>query len=401
MALHIGATPQQVAWFAPWSARLRTVGPLAAVRLGRVPFVELLSPTIVSKGILDVFRAFQRNYDYSRAFRFKDSIDAGTLMLNDAWEGILDACIENDVMLQICHLDRHVPVLGEIAALVGATMHAGVRLDSFSSSRSTAASPIHYDYDSTLVVQVSGRKSWRCYDNRKNASFEYSGYRVNEEDIGPLHLETTLTPGDALFIPAGTLHEAFTTDESSIHLVLSLDPIVSAAVVTSALRGAFHANNAETSASLSSMSDAEMLRRKAEFLFSEMRPEMLLDAYDHYRLWTLCRHARPSVELEPIGPERSACYALRPGAAFKLRKESGATYLDYAAHIPRVALADSWTFSPPSVQFPELLYPVLKTILCQEGRFALKDIDEFLSRESADIIVTSLIRIGLIERSRI
>ena len=96
---------------------------------------------------------------------------------------------------------------------------------------SQAVAP-HADDRDVLVWQCAGRKRWKVYkDPPVQLPFtrEQVGkselYSVPEEtlDAANLLLETTLLPGDVLYMPRGWVHEAATVEsEGSLHLTLAL-----------------------------------------------------------------------------------------------------------------------------------------------------------------------------------
>src|SRR5262249_6058704 len=141
-----------------------------------------------------------------------------SLVVSDDWDSILDACGANRVLLNICHLQSQVPSIGEMAALFGAALGAEIRIDAFCSVANTSATPVHYDYDPAVIMQIHGTKEWRGYDNLSAVRFHFGGQKIEPGAQGPEHLNTVLKTREALFIPGGTIHAAFTTSDASVHL---------------------------------------------------------------------------------------------------------------------------------------------------------------------------------------
>ena len=88
----------------------------------------------------------------------------------------------------------------------------------------------HHDVHDVFVLQVSGRKHWIVHppvveDPLGNQPF--NGFkaeiaeRVGEEAL----IDTTLEPGDALYLPRGTIHSAQALGETSIHLTVGVHPL--------------------------------------------------------------------------------------------------------------------------------------------------------------------------------
>lgn len=397
MALCTGATGAEQAWLRALAGRLRTGGPRQAVRLGPAPFVDLLPVQGLEAGILDVLRRYQHDRDHARGFRRGERVDLHDVRLDPGWDSVLQTCQAHDLLLQVCHLDRHLPAVGEAAVLVGAGLRAEVRVDSFCSAADTAASPIHYDYDSTLIVQVAGRKSWRCYDSRVEPAFDASGYRVSPSDVGAIHLDTVLAPGDALWVPAGTLHEAFTTDTTSIHLVFTVVPVLPAAAAACALRGALQRTEfGQPGSSIELATDAHRLARALLRAAESLQPPQLVEAFDHHLLWKLCRHRRLPPPGFEVNDERAAGFRLRRSAAFRLVAGPDSVAIEYPTFIENASSVQGWTFMPATLRLPASLHPLLNTLLVEQGGFQLAQLDEVLPRTSADRLVHALLQTGIL-----
>lgn len=83
----------------------------------------------------------------------------------------------------------------------------------------------HFDDVDVFVVQAEGRKRWRVYAPLPHAALP----RVSSHDfpntpeaIGEPLLDVTLQPGDLLYLPRGTIHQAEALPgQHSLHLTLS------------------------------------------------------------------------------------------------------------------------------------------------------------------------------------
>lgn len=83
----------------------------------------------------------------------------------------------------------------------------------------------HFDTHDVFVVQVEGSKVWRIYDSWEQLP---SGIEDNNpllpEVLGKPRREVHLRAGDLLYLPRGHVHEAQTTDASSIHFTIGVRP---------------------------------------------------------------------------------------------------------------------------------------------------------------------------------
>ena len=88
----------------------------------------------------------------------------------------------------------------------------------------------HYDVHDVFVLQVSGRKHWRIHapvvtDPLDNQNWEKSRAAVAAQAEGEPLIDCVLEPGDALYLPRGTIHAAEALGDTSIHLTVGIHPI--------------------------------------------------------------------------------------------------------------------------------------------------------------------------------
>lgn len=79
----------------------------------------------------------------------------------------------------------------------------------------------HFDNHEVFVVQVSGTKTWNLYDVPVQAPIKGmqlpDPLRDHYRSAAPAH-QLQLAPGDVLYVPRGVVHDAYTTDEPSVHV---------------------------------------------------------------------------------------------------------------------------------------------------------------------------------------
>ncbi|MBU2938377.1 cupin domain-containing protein [Lacinutrix sp. C3R15] len=81
----------------------------------------------------------------------------------------------------------------------------------------------HYDSHDVIVLQIHGSKEWEIYDNPVELPLKGPQNFTPEMDLTPtLKQNITLKEGELLYIPRGVMHNAKTTDTSSIHITLGL-----------------------------------------------------------------------------------------------------------------------------------------------------------------------------------
>jgi lysine-specific demethylase/histidyl-hydroxylase NO66 len=115
------------------------------------------------------------------------------------------------LVLQSLH--RHWPPLAELCrSLERATSHP-CQANAYLTPAGAAGLGRHHDEHEVLVLQLEGRKAW------------------DVDGLGPLEL----VPGDVLYLPAGTRHEARAQEGPSLHLTIGIVAVTTGAVVRRAL----------------------------------------------------------------------------------------------------------------------------------------------------------------------
>ena len=81
---------------------------------------------------------------------------------------------------------------------------------------------VHFDTHDVLVMQVSGAKSWRVWDDIPFPLPSRATPWANKQNPAGVPHALTLNPGDALYLPRGVMHEAAaqTGEAPSLHITL-------------------------------------------------------------------------------------------------------------------------------------------------------------------------------------
>lgn len=94
----------------------------------------------------------------------------------------------------------------------------------------------HFDTVDSLILQVEGRKRWRVHAPDTVLPLDDEKFDKKRHTPGALQLDVELGPGDFLYLPRGTFHEAAANgDLHSLHLALGIVPIRWNAVIERAL----------------------------------------------------------------------------------------------------------------------------------------------------------------------
>ena len=135
------------------------------------------------------------------------------------------------LVLQALH--RTWPPLVRFGAQLATEVGHPVQINAYITPPQNQGFAPHYDVHDVFVLQVSGRKKWTIHragrrrsplDNQpwEQASAPTIEARVGRSD--PL-IDTVLEPGDAVYLPRGTIHAAQALGETSIHLTIGVHPI--------------------------------------------------------------------------------------------------------------------------------------------------------------------------------
>ncbi|GHD22004.1 JmjC domain-containing protein [Streptomyces galbus] len=82
--------------------------------------------------------------------------------------------------------------------------------------------PLHRDDADVLVVQVAGSKTWHLHEGPRDADW-HAGRVTGQDGPRPAEiLQTTLRPGDVLYVPRGFAHLATGDQGLSAHLSLTI-----------------------------------------------------------------------------------------------------------------------------------------------------------------------------------
>jgi len=82
----------------------------------------------------------------------------------------------------------------------------------------------HYDTHDVYVLQIHGKKHWNIYDSPEETPLLNSHQPIFKREQLKNPREITLNAGDLMYMPRGLPHEAYTTDESSLHITIGVYP---------------------------------------------------------------------------------------------------------------------------------------------------------------------------------
>jgi hypothetical protein len=155
-----------------------------------------------------------------------------------AGAGIADQAADDKVMsaladgstLVLQALHRTWPPLVDFGSALAAELGHPVQINAYITPPQSQGFAAHHDVHDVFVLQVSGRKHWTVHepvvrDPLSNQSFDGFKPEIEARVAEAPTIDTVLEPGDALYLPRGTVHSAAALGETSIHLTIGVHPV--------------------------------------------------------------------------------------------------------------------------------------------------------------------------------
>ena len=114
------------------------------------------------------------------------------------------------------------PPIAALCQSLEALLHFGVQANVYVTPSGAQGFAPHFDTHDVFVLQLAGSKAWRIYGDGSALPMADGHGHPSRESLGPPAVEFTLRQGDLLYIPRGIVHEAMTTDDSSVHLTVGI-----------------------------------------------------------------------------------------------------------------------------------------------------------------------------------
>jgi ribosomal protein L16 Arg81 hydroxylase len=279
--------------------------------------------------------------------------------------GIADQAADDKVLGQLADgatlvlqgLHRTWPPLVEFSARLAAELGHPVQINAYITPPQNRGFAPHYDVHDVFVLQASGRKHWRIHapvvrDPLENQNWERFRGEVGAQAEGEPLIDCVLEPGDALYLPRGTIHAAEALGETSIHLTVGIHPVTRYQLVRELLDQAQHDDALRGSLPVGvDLADPAVLAPHLDATIDALRGYLDgvgADAIAQRVAQRLSTQTRP----EPIAPlaQLAAAEALRADTALRLRgalrystsedpDRIALTVLDHSLSLPLAAAA--------------------------------------------------------------
>jgi hypothetical protein len=302
--------------------------------------------------------------------------------------------IDDGATLVLQALHRTWPPLVDFASQLSAELGHPVQVNSYITPAQNRGFAPHYDVHDVLVLQVQGRKRWRIHapvvpDPLDNQAWEQHRDAVADRAHGEPLIDCVLAPGDALYLPRGTIHAAEALGETSIHLTVGVHPITRYHLVRQLLEVAQDEPALRASLPMGvDLSDPDVLAPQLAATVQTLVDRLAASSADGIaqrvgdRLMNLTRP-------EAIGPlaQLRAAETLHVETLLRLRAGLRHRYAEDAEHV-------TLTFLDRTLTLPVGTAPALKTVLAGEP-FCASDLPG-LDAEEQFTLARRLLREGVI-----
>jgi ribosomal protein L16 Arg81 hydroxylase len=124
------------------------------------------------------------------------------------------------IVLQFIH-ERWRP-LTKLCASLSAEVSAGFQVNAYLTPQNARGLGIHYDTHDVFVLQLEGSKHWRLFESPVRLPLPGQPYRTENQTPAAQLQEFDLNAGDAFYMPRGVVHEAASTNSTSLHLTVGI-----------------------------------------------------------------------------------------------------------------------------------------------------------------------------------
>jgi ribosomal protein L16 Arg81 hydroxylase len=162
--------------------------------------------------------------------RFTRGGGAGASIADQVADDKVLAALADGATLVLQALHRNWPSLVEFGSRLAAELGHPVQINAYITPAQNQGFAAHYDVHDVFVLQIAGRKQWRIHAPVVEAPLDNQNWEKHRAAVAARAAEaalidTVLEPGDALYLPRGTIHSAAALGETSIHLTVGVHPV--------------------------------------------------------------------------------------------------------------------------------------------------------------------------------
>jgi lysine-specific demethylase/histidyl-hydroxylase NO66 len=192
--------------------------------------VHAVDELVSRRGLRTPFLRMAKDGGVLPPAKFTRGGGAGASVADQAADDRVLAMIADGATLVLQALHRNWPPLVTFAAQLADQLGHPVQINAYITPPQSQGFLPHYDVHDVFVLQVAGRKQWTMHspvvtDPLADQPWETRRAEVAARAAEPPLIDTVLAPGDALYLPRGTIHAAQALGETSIHLTVGVHPI--------------------------------------------------------------------------------------------------------------------------------------------------------------------------------
>ena len=198
-------------------------------------FTDLLDAAAVDelvseRGLRTPFLRMAKDGAVRPAASFTRGGGAGAAVADQAADDKVLSALADGSTLVLQGLHRSWPPLVDFGVRLAEELGHPAQINAYITPPQNQGFAPHHDVHDVFVLQVSGRKHWTVHEPVVEGPLHnqpFDGFkaeiaeRVGEEPL----IDTVLEPGDALYLPRGTVHSAQALGETSIHLTVGVHPL--------------------------------------------------------------------------------------------------------------------------------------------------------------------------------
>ena len=115
----------------------------------------------------------------------------------------------------------HEPITS-LVRMVEANLSERINSNLYASWYTAPAFGTHWDSHDAIMIQVTGRKSWRLFEPQRRYPVYRDQHLYLSPPTGEPYWQGVLNPGDLLYVPRGWWHDAAPVGEPTIHVTISI-----------------------------------------------------------------------------------------------------------------------------------------------------------------------------------
>jgi ribosomal protein L16 Arg81 hydroxylase len=137
--------------------------------------------------------------------------------------GGLAACLAQGATLILDDVQEVAPRVQALMHVFQDALHSDAFANLYASWHGGNAFDLHWDPQSSIVIQLRGRKRWQVFAPTRRNPLDGEAEPPPRPTGAPVW-DGMMEDGDALYLPRGWWHAAFPVGEPSLHLTVSLTP---------------------------------------------------------------------------------------------------------------------------------------------------------------------------------